>query len=162
MIYKIDNKFYRIHQLLFIIPRTMCIANRGVYVAQWLMPFTSNNKPLMCIRTSTPIWSVKVSRHLSMTRVCLVGGKNCLPFAGAWFPHPGFWWCPCCSSLWLTVLCFLFCLSSFCVLYAEHCQFLWIVYSWFLLRVSLKFISMVSSFYSFLGFLPKLSVEFLR
>jgi hypothetical protein len=85
MFYTIDSKFYRIHQLLFIIPRIMCIANRGVYVTQWLMSFTSNNKPLTWIRTWTPIWSAKISRHLSINRGCLVGDKNCLPFAGAWF-----------------------------------------------------------------------------
>ena len=89
MLYTIDSKFYRIHQLLFIIPRIMCIANRGVYVTQWLMPFTSNNKPLMWIRTWTPTWSAKISRHLSINRGCLVGDKNCLSFAGAWF-YPRF------------------------------------------------------------------------
>ena len=147
MLYTID----RIQQLLFIIPRIMCIANRGVYVAEWQMPFTSNNKPLMWIRTSTPIWSAKISRHLSINRGCLVGGKNCLLFVGAWF-------CPrflvvSVLPIILVVLCLLFCLSSSCVLYAEHCQFLWIVYSWLLLRFSLKLISMVSSLYSFPGFI---------
>ena len=38
------------------------------------------------------------------------------------------------------VLCFLFCLSSSCVLCTQCCRFLWIVHSWLPLRFSLAFI----------------------
>ena len=38
------------------------------------------------------------------------------------------------------VVCFLFCLSSSCVLCTQCCQFLWIVHSWLFLRFSLTFL----------------------
>jgi hypothetical protein len=44
------------------------------------------------------------------------------------------WWCQ--THI---VLCFLFCLSSSCVLCTQFRQFLWIVHSWLHLRFSLTF-----------------------
>jgi hypothetical protein len=46
-----------------------------------------------------------------------------------------------CSSSLFSVLCYLFCFSSFCVLCAQNCQFLWTIHSWFpfaILQRSLK------------------------
>ena len=47
-------------------------------------------------------------------------------------------WCPtfCCCS----VLCFLFYLSSYCVLCTQCCQFLWIVHFWLPFRFSLSLV----------------------
>ena len=71
----------------------------------------------------------------------------------SWAPGfiPGFWWGPCFSSLWISVLYVLFCLSLFCVLCNQCCQCLWVVHSWLPLRFSLTFSFCVVLYNSFVA-----------
>jgi len=70
--------------------------------------------------------------------------KNCLPFASTWFHHRLLVGSVLLISLvFCVVLCFCFfwfCLSSFCVLYTQYCQWIWNFHSWLCLRFSLAFI----------------------
>ena len=59
-------------------------------------------------------------KHVLTIRVMmasvLIWDKNCLPFTSALGSPHGFWCRLCCSSFYFSVFCFLFCLSSCCVL----------------------------------------------
>ena len=63
--------------------------------------------------------------HLSTPQI--LGAPEYTPVSGSTWVHPSLWWCPCCSFVYFSVLCFVFCLSSSCVLCAQCYQCLWIV-----------------------------------
>ena len=92
-----------------------------------ISPMTINNFPF----TNFCLLSYHQQDFYQTTAGVLLNNRN-------WFPlTPGVWWGLCCSSFKFSVLCFLLCLSSFCVL-CTHC--LCILLSWLLLRFSLRFI----------------------
>jgi hypothetical protein len=83
----------------------------------------------------------QIHKTKSLTFHHLIRDRNCLPFANSWV-H---------TQVLVSVahlfsfLCFLFCLSSFCILCTQCCQLLWVIHSWLPLRVSLTFIFLKQS-----------------
>lgn len=101
---------------------------------------------------------VKIRLPYEYHGMCLIRDMNWLSFARSWvqprmlvmFTHapvfnPGCWWCSYCSSCYVSLLCFLLCLSSS---YFLCCQLLWIVHYWLHLQFSLKLLASLPWWYN--------------
>ena len=70
----------------------------------------------------------------------------------------------CCRSFYISVLCFLFCLSLFYVFCAQYCLFLWIVHPelpvWFYLKFMYRYINVNVPFCTLQGYSKNVDIKF--